>query len=351
MARKLKLGLVGAGMMGQLAHLENYAALPDVEVIALAEGRPELAKKVAERFGIPRVYATHREICEDPEIEAVVAIMGFNLHYGVVRDLLAAGKHVATEKAICVTPAGAAELCALAEKHNRVYQVSYMKRYDPGVREAKARAAALRESGDAGPELYTRIWCAHGDWTWQTPAPLTTPETPPDYETVREAVPDGFTPEEFKWVEGWLNYYSHQTNLLRYVLGEDYALEHYHTSPGRDLIVVRTTSGVPAFMEFPHQQVPKWDEGFKVYFQKGSIEAALPAPLARQSAAKVVVSTMEGSTSPHIPQRWGMGEQAKGFVEACLTGDPTRSLSPASEAAKEIAFAYELARARRNSGG
>lgn len=347
MARKLKLGMVGAGMMGQLAHLENYAALPDVEIVALAEGRPRLAEKVARRFGIPRVYPSHREMCDDPEVEAVVAVMWFNLHYGIVRDLLAAGKHVATEKALCVTPAGAEELAALAEKNRQVYQISYMKRFDPGVCAARDQILAWKSSQEAGPLLYARIHCAHGDWTYQTPPQLTTDETPPDYETSMEAAPEGFSSEEFQWVQGWLNYYSHQTNLLRYVLGEDYTLEHYQTGPGHDLIMVRSDSGVPAFLEFPHYQVSGWDEGFRAYFQRGSVAAELPAPLARQHSARVTVTRMDGVTHPHVPQRWGMGEQAKRFVAACLTDDPSASLSPPREAAKEIAFAYDLARARR----
>ena len=54
---KVRIGFVGVGFMGQLAHLRNYAALPDCEVVALAELRPELARKVAAAYGVPKVYA------------------------------------------------------------------------------------------------------------------------------------------------------------------------------------------------------------------------------------------------------------------------------------------------------
>ncbi len=348
MPDKLKLGFVGCGMMGQLAHLENYFLLPNVEIVALAEGRPLLAEKVAQRYGIPKVYPSHRELCEDPEVEAVVAIMWFNLHYGVVRDLLMAGKHVATEKAMCLTPQGAEELASLAEQRGLVYQIGYMKRFDPGVLWAREQILTWRQSQEKGPLLYARIYCAHGDWIFQSPPPITTGEHLPDYQIPLETPPEGFTPEEFQWVEGWLNYYSHQTNLLRYILGEDYHLEYYHSGPGRDLILVQTDSGIPAFLEFPHYQVSEWDEGFKVYFQKGTVEAWLPAPLARQHSAQVMVKDLHGERKPYIPPRWGMGEQAKVFVEACLARDPSKTLSPPREAAKEIAFAYDLVKARRN---
>lgn len=148
----LKLGFVGCGYMGQLAHLENYVKLPNVEIVALAEGRPKLAQLVAARYGIPRVYAHHRELCKDEEVEAVVAITWFNLHYGIVRDLLQAGKHVATEKAMCLTMAGAEELTRLAEERGLVYQIGYMKRFDPGVRLARWRGGVSR-SPRGGPPL------------------------------------------------------------------------------------------------------------------------------------------------------------------------------------------------------
>jgi predicted dehydrogenase len=54
--RKIRIGFVGVGGMGQCAHLKNYATLPACEVVALAEVKKELGKKVAERYGVPRVY-------------------------------------------------------------------------------------------------------------------------------------------------------------------------------------------------------------------------------------------------------------------------------------------------------
>src|SRR5229473_2707871 len=149
-ARTLRLGFVGCGMMGQLAHLENYARLPNVELVALAEGRPRLARLVAERYGFGRIYPDHHGLAADPEVEAVVSVMGFDLNYGVVRDLLAAGKHVATEKAMCLTTAGAQELVERAAASDRVYQVGYMKRFDPAVLQAREWIAARRADEACG---------------------------------------------------------------------------------------------------------------------------------------------------------------------------------------------------------
>ena len=61
---KVRLGFVGAGYMGQLAHIANYATIGGCELVALAEGRAETAKAVAEKYGIQEVYVDHHSLLE-----------------------------------------------------------------------------------------------------------------------------------------------------------------------------------------------------------------------------------------------------------------------------------------------
>ena len=71
---KVRIGFVGVGGMGQCAHLRNYATLPDCEVAAIAELRPELARKVAVRYGVPRVYPDHHAMLDAEALDAVVRL-------------------------------------------------------------------------------------------------------------------------------------------------------------------------------------------------------------------------------------------------------------------------------------
>ena len=43
--RKVRIGFVGVGGMGQCAHLKNYITLQNCEVVALAEIRENLGEK------------------------------------------------------------------------------------------------------------------------------------------------------------------------------------------------------------------------------------------------------------------------------------------------------------------
>ena len=96
---KLRVGVIGAGFMGQKAHLESLVRIPDVEVAALAEGRSETAHRVAERLGIQKdaIYPDHQALLSLAEIDAVVCVLDYRLHHRVVRDVLQAGKHCLSE--------------------------------------------------------------------------------------------------------------------------------------------------------------------------------------------------------------------------------------------------------------
>lgn len=343
MPRTVRLGFVGAGMMGQQAHLANYVGLEGVELVALAEGRRELAAQVARRYGVAETCATHRELAAREDIDAVVAIMWFGLHYGVVRDLLAAGKHVATEKSLCITEPAADALVAAAEQSGKLYQVCYMKRFDPGVRYAVKLIRDLRRGGEAGELRLARIWCSAGDWTWHIEPCLRTDEPVPPYDTEPEPPQPGASEDQMKWVWAWLNYFSHQTNLLRYVLGEDYDVAYHDAWSGGDVVVVHTPSGVRGLLEFHRFTSPGWDEGFEVTFERATVRVRLPAPLARQQAARVEVvwaGERPRIEQPYVEPIWAMRAQAEAFVEA-VRGGP--KLSPASEAAKEVRLAWRLA--------
>ena len=63
MAKKLRVGIIGAGNIATSAHLPAYQQLTDiVEVVAIADIVPERAKDAAEKYGIPHYYASVEEL-------------------------------------------------------------------------------------------------------------------------------------------------------------------------------------------------------------------------------------------------------------------------------------------------
>src|SRR5207244_7374742 len=97
-AAKLRIGFVGAGRMGQLAHIRSYALLhEECELVALAEPRPRTAELVAARYGIGRVYRDHRELLESEQLDGVVAPQKFTHHAALLPELYPHVRHLFTE--------------------------------------------------------------------------------------------------------------------------------------------------------------------------------------------------------------------------------------------------------------
>ena len=94
----MKIGFVGVGTMGQCAHLQNYATLSECEVTAIAELRPKLANAVATRYGVPRVYGSHKDMLANEELDGIVAAQPFQRHGVLAPELFEAGVPVFTEK-------------------------------------------------------------------------------------------------------------------------------------------------------------------------------------------------------------------------------------------------------------
>ena len=131
------IGFVGAGMIGQLAHISNYADLSGCRLQAIAELRPELGRQAAERFGIERLYPSHQELLTDPKVDAVIVVTRRTATGPIVRDALKAGKHVLSEKPMAPTHALAQALVNEAVAARRHYAIGFMSGTMPASIEQK----------------------------------------------------------------------------------------------------------------------------------------------------------------------------------------------------------------------
>ena len=160
----LRLGFIGVGSMGQCAHLKNYAVLPDCEVVALAELRPELARRVAAKYGVPRVYADHRELLAAEKLDGIVASQPFTRHTVLVPELLQAGVPIFTEKPLASTLEGGRRLAEAVAASGTWLMLGYHKRSDPATAWAVAEIQRLQETGELGKLKYVRVLMPAGDW-------------------------------------------------------------------------------------------------------------------------------------------------------------------------------------------
>lgn len=140
----MKIGLVGAGFMGGV-HLNAYSSMPGVEVVGVADARPENAETAAALVGA-RPYASYEELVAAEEVEVVDICLPTSLHRGLAVQAAGDGKHVILEKPIARTLEDAAEILdAFSGQGPRLF-VGHVVRFFPEYVAIKG----MVDAGDLG---------------------------------------------------------------------------------------------------------------------------------------------------------------------------------------------------------
>jgi len=347
---KIRIGFVGVGNMGQAAHLRNYAALPECSVVAIAEVRPLLAQQVAQRYGVSRVYRSAAEMLAHEQLDGIVAPQQFTQHGLVIPPLYAAGIPVLTEKPLAASVAVGERMLAALREGGSWHMVGYHKRSDPATIYARQEIARLRDSGELGALRYVRIIMPAGDWIAggfddliRSDEPVPPPDADPPAADMDEAT--------YKEYVSFVNYYIHQVNLMRYLLGEPYSVTY--ADPSGVLLAVQSDSGVAGVIEMsPYGTSLGWQEAALVAFEHGYVKLELPAPLAQHVPGRVEILRDPGQGRPPetivpvLPPVHAMRQQAMNFI-AAIKGERTPPCE-AAEALEDLRVAHTYLRLWRN---
>ncbi len=129
MSSPLRLGIVGAGAVTQVAHLPVLKKLKQVEVVALADGDLVKATALANRFGVPYAFEDIEEMLAKSGLDALLVCTPNHLHEDHVLVGLHAGLHVMVEKPIATSTAGAERIRDAAARADRLVMTAMTHRY------------------------------------------------------------------------------------------------------------------------------------------------------------------------------------------------------------------------------
>ena len=344
--QKLRIGFVGVGGMGQCAHLRNYMTIPDCEVVAFAELREDTRRRVAARYDIPRTYADHASMLAAEKLDGIVASQPFTRHGVLVTDLLKAGIPVFTEKPLAGSLEVGERLVETVKNSGTWYMVGYHKRSDPATMHAKAEIDRLKSTGELGRLTYVRILMPAGDWVANGFLELIASAAPPP-ALEWDPPPSDMDEPTRQAYEAFVNYYIHQVNLMRHLLGEPYGVTY--ADPSGVLLAGRSASGAACVIEMtPYRTTVDWQESALVCFEKGYVKLELPAPMASNRAGRVEIfrdpgdGTPPATTIPQMPWVHAMRQQAMNFCRA-VRGE-IRPLCDAQEALEDLKIAREYIR-------
>jgi predicted dehydrogenase len=346
---KVRIGFVGVGNMGQAAHLRNYAVLPDCEVVAIAELREKLGRLVAARYGVPRVYGSHREMLAAEKLDGIVASQPFTRHSVLLPELLKKGVPVFIEKPLAGSVEAGEEVLRALKDSRAWLMVGYHKRSDPATMLAKGEIERLKKSGELGKMRYVRIVMPPGDWIAGGFNDIIRTDEPVPTLPHQERAGD-MDEKTYNYYLGFVNYYIHQVNLMRHLLGEPYKITY--ADPSGALLAVQSESGVAGAMEMDtYHTTMDWQESALVTFERGYVRLHLPAPLAFNRAGIVELFRDAGGGSapqtivPQVPWVHAMRQQAVNFIRA-IRGE-IKPPCEAGEALEDLKVAREYIRLLR----
>jgi predicted dehydrogenase len=314
MAGDIRIGMVGAGMVGQLAHLANFVQIPGCRVTALAELRPRLGALAAEKFGVPTVFDTHLDMLAADAVDAAVVVTRRPATGPVVLDVLNAGKHVLSEKPMAHTTEQASHLVEAAARRQLIYSIGFMKRHDEGTAAAKKLFDEFIANGDLGRIILMRGWCFCGEFNVSSGGFVMTDESRSDGLEVWPSAPN-WIPKEFHEDYAWfLNVFVHDLNILRHFAGQRLEVYSVDLSRRNGRVVVFDSGAYPVVLEMGEQTGTDWNEGLEIQFERGRLRLVFPSPLLKNKTADVTLVWGNKTTIIQTSPSWSFRRQAEAFV-------------------------------------
>lgn len=131
-ARPLRIAVVGLGYWGPNI-VRNLYEVPDVEVAAICDVKPEQLERIARRYpAVPRT-TSFDDILDDPLIDAVAIATPVHTHADLASQALACGKDVFVEKPLAPSLSQAQKLHEQAVAAGLVLMVGHTFLYSPPV--------------------------------------------------------------------------------------------------------------------------------------------------------------------------------------------------------------------------
>lgn len=164
--KKVKCGVIGCGWIGQLKHIAYIVKAEDAELTAICDVDGAVLEKVVKDFNLTgvKVYKDYRELCADPNVEAVHVCTPNSYHHDMTMCAIANGRHVFCEKPLATTTADAVEMVEAAKKAGVKLALGHQRRFGTAVQYIRQ----MVDRGELGEVYYGKALDARrrGVPTW-----------------------------------------------------------------------------------------------------------------------------------------------------------------------------------------
>jgi len=162
MTDPIRVAVVGAGAIAQVAHLPVLAKLKGVELAAVCDNDYAKASALGARFGIRDVYDDIEDLLTYAHPDVVAVCTPNHLHEVHVIAALSAGAHVLAERPLAMNLEGVQKILAARERTGRVICVGMNQRYRSDVQAVRG----FLQGGELGD-----LNAMRGGWYTFRPSP------------------------------------------------------------------------------------------------------------------------------------------------------------------------------------
>jgi predicted dehydrogenase len=329
---RVRVGLVGTGIIAQVMHLHYLAELADrFEVAAVCDLDGASAGACAERYGIPATFTDWRELVAHP-LDALMVLTSGS-HAPIAEAAARAGRHVFVEKPMCFSAAEGQAMVAAADQAGVILMVGYPKRYDPAftrMREETAELEGARLLRVTTSESPLGPYIGHYPLLPRVPLPAEVADglRADSQQRIKAATSTATALERQVYEMVLLDTLVHELNTVRGLLGEPTRLDY--ASLAQDHVTVMLRFGdLPAaihWIDLPG--IARYEMEFAVYAPDRRLRLTFPSPFLRNEPAVLEIESGTGSTG----RSWrteevtgyesGFKNELVAFHDSIVTGRP-----------------------------
>jgi predicted dehydrogenase len=355
MPDRVRIGVVGCGLIAQVMHLHYLNELSDrFELAAVCDISPGLAAGCAQRFGVHRPYTDWESLIED-KLDAVMILTSGD-HAPIALAAARAGLHVFVEKPMALSSHSAEEVVRAAGSSGVQLMVGMMKRYDP----AYERLAALLPSVDdlrlvrvTTLESPLEPYVAHYPMLRGGPPPdaLLDELRLADEKAIDLALPDAddSTRRSYRWI--LLDNLVHELNVLRGVLGEPTEIRSADLSSRCASVCLRfgEVDCHLSWVDLPG--IARYKQEFAFYAPDQRLTLELPSPFLRSMPSKLTLEGGVAGSSDSFKQEEivsfeeAFKRELVEFADCATSGRPPRT--PGSDGLADLRLCEAIARAHQ----
>jgi predicted dehydrogenase len=299
--RRLKVGVIGCGLIAQVMHLHYLRELSDrFEISAVCDLSEAVRSAVGSEYGVAKQFASWQELVAQPLDAALVLTSGS--HAPAAIAAAKAGMHVLVEKPMCFSIAEGTAMIDAAKAAGVVLMVAYNKRYDPAYQRLVEEVRTLHDlrllritTLESPIEPYVKHYNLHrgGALASDTAQAL----VDDDKARIESAIGDVDPLSRWAYRSVLLDSLVHEFNAMRGVLGEPDQLEYSDIRETGLTAIFRYGDARCILIWVDLPSIARYEMEFAFYSPDRRLTLSFPSPFLR-SMPTLLVSEAGAAPSP-----------------------------------------------------